>query len=90
MFPKHVFRPAKNAKKFLAVIVTSQEHLDSLEEEHGEHHDSPADFGVETHPNPHEKRLAKPSKPEGKPEKPSRPEKAGKPEAKPSKPEGNA
>lgn len=53
-FPKHMYRPADHDAKFDSVIVASEEHLEDLESEYGEHHDSPADFGVETHPNPKE------------------------------------
>ena len=53
MFPKFVYqKDEKAAQGFAAKLVNSQEELDSLE---GKWEDSPAKFGIETHPNPIEK-----------------------------------
>jgi hypothetical protein len=50
-YPKYLYKAAKNDLGFEAVLVKSAAEEKELE---GEHHDSPAKLGIETHPNPAE------------------------------------
>lgn len=53
-FPRHMYVQSKKAAGYEGFIVKNEAHRAQLEKQHGKLHESPADFGVETHPNPDE------------------------------------